>query len=163
SGDTGAFLYSMPVVITCSLVASRLASMTFLPLLGYYMIKPKKELSMQERRKKGFAAWYYRIGTAAINNRWKVLIGSLAFLALGVFFMSQLKSQFFPKDLSYLSYVDVWLPEDAPLEATNKTAIHTEAVIREVIKEYGEHHPEKAGKPRELLRSLTTFVGGGGP
>lgn len=162
-GDTGAFLYSMPVVITCSLVASRLASMTFLPLLGYYMIKPKRERSMEERRKKGFAAWYYKVGTAAINHRWKVLVGSLAFLALGAFFMSQLKTQFFPKDLSYLSYVDVWLPEDAPLEATNKAAMHAEEVIRDVIREYGEHHPGKNGKPRELLKSLTTFVGGGGP
>ncbi|HXU08106.1 MAG TPA: efflux RND transporter permease subunit [Blastocatellia bacterium] len=163
SGDTGAFLYSMPVVIGCSLVASRLASMTFLPLLGYYMIKPKKEIPLSERRTKGFAAWYYRVGTAAINHRWKVLAGSLVFLAMGVFFMSQLKTQFFPKDLSYLSYVDVWLPEDAPLESTNKAAMHTEAVIRDVMNEYAEHHREKGGKPREILRSLTTFVGGGGP
>jgi multidrug efflux pump subunit AcrB len=163
TGDTGAFLYSMPVVIACSLVASRLASMTFLPLLGYYMIKPKKEIPLSERRKRGFAAWYYRVGTAAINHRWKVLAGSLAFLVLGVFFMSQLKTQFFPKDLSYLSYVDVWLPEDAPLESTNKAAIHTEGVIREVMTEYGEHHREKDGEPHEILRSLTTFVGGGGP
>ena len=29
--------------------------------------------------------------------------------------MSQLKTQFFPQDLQYLSYVDVWLPEDAPV------------------------------------------------
>jgi multidrug efflux pump subunit AcrB len=162
-GDTGAFLYSMPVVITCSLVASRLASMSFLPLLGYYMIKPKPERPMEERRKRGFAAWYYKVGTAAINHRWKVLVGSVAFLALGAFFMSQLKTQFFPKDLSYLSYVDVWLPEDAPLEATNKAAVHAEDVIRDVVREYGEHHPQKDGKPRELLKSLTTFVGGGGP
>ena len=161
-GDTGAFLYSMPVVITCSLVASRLASMTFIPLLGYYMIKPRREQPIHERRKRGFAAWYYRIGSAAINNRWKVLAGSLAFLALGIFFMSQLKTQFFPKDLSYLSYVDVWLPEDAPLEATNRAAIQAEAVIRDVFEEYGDRHAEE-GKPRELLRSLTTFVGGGGP
>jgi multidrug efflux pump subunit AcrB len=163
-GDTGAFIYSMPVVITCSLIASRLASMTFLPLLGYYMIKPKAELPISERRKKGFAAFYYRVGTAAINHRWKVLVGSFAFLALGAFFMSQLKTQFFPKDLSYLSYVDVWLPEDAPLAATNKAAIHTEQVIRDVIKEFAaEHHKEKGGEPREMLKSLTTFVGGGGP
>jgi multidrug efflux pump subunit AcrB len=161
-GDTGAFLYSMPVVITCSLVASRLASMTFIPLLGYYMIKPKKELPMHERRKRGFAAWYYRVGTAAINHRWKVLAGSVVFLALGVFFMSQLKTQFFPKDLSYLSYVEVWLPEDAPLEATNRATIRAEAVIRDVFKEYGDRHAE-SGKTGELLRSLTTFVGGGGP
>ncbi len=32
--------------------------------------------------------------------------------------MSQLKPQFFPKDLQYLSYAEVWLPEDAPLSAT---------------------------------------------
>src|SRR5262249_27569125 len=44
-----------------------------------------------------------------------------------------------------------------------KAAVHTEAVIRDVVSEYGHHHPEKDGKPRELLRSLTTFVGGGGP
>ena len=74
---------------------------------------------MHERRKKGFAAWYYRVGTAAINHRWKVLAGSVACWR-SAFFMSQLKTQFFPKDLSYLSYVDVWLPEDAPLEATNR-------------------------------------------
>ncbi|MEW6207405.1 MAG: efflux RND transporter permease subunit [Acidobacteriota bacterium] len=161
-GDTGAFIYSMPVVIGCSLVASRLVSMTFIPMLGYYMIKPKVELSASERRKKGFAAWYYRVGTAAIRHRWKVLAGSLAFLALGGFFMSQLKTQFFPKDLSYLSYVDVWLPEDAPLDAANRAAIKAESVIRDAVEEYGKHHAED-GKPRELLRSLTTFVGGGGP
>src|SRR5262249_26486116 len=163
TGDTGAFIYSMPVVITCSLVASRLASMTFLPLLGFYMIKPKKEPSIEERRKKGFAAFYYRVGTAAINHRWKVLAGSLAFLALGAFFMSQLKTQFFPKDLSYLSYVDVWLPEDAPLDATDKAATHAETVIREAIGRYAAQHSDKAGKKTAMLRSLTTFVGGGGP
>src|SRR5262249_29184553 len=82
--------------------------------------------------------------------------------ALGGFFMSQLKKQFFPKDLSYLSYVDVWLPEDASLGATNEAANRVEEVIREVVKEYGREHSEN-GKPREGLESLTTFVGGGGP
>ncbi|MEW5875872.1 MAG: efflux RND transporter permease subunit, partial [Candidatus Zixiibacteriota bacterium] len=43
SGDTGRFLYSMPVVLTCSLVSSRLVSMTFIPLLGYYLLRaPRK-------------------------------------------------------------------------------------------------------------------------
>ena len=34
TGSMGQFLYSMPVVITISLVASRVVSMTFIPLLG---------------------------------------------------------------------------------------------------------------------------------
>ncbi len=158
AGATGQFIYSLPIVLTCSLVASRLVSMTFIPLLSYYLLRPKKELPIEERRQKGFAAFYYRVGTSAINHRWKVMAASLAFLALGALLMSQLKTQFFPKDLSYLSYVDVWLPEDAPLQATNETAAQTEQVIRDAIKEFGQAH----GKG-DMLQSLTTFAGGGGP
>src|SRR5262249_2716418 len=84
--------------------------------------------------------------------------GSLVFLALGGLFMAQLKKSFFPKDLSYLSYVDVWLPEDAPLDATNEAARRTEDVIRRVTKEYGDERKEG-----DVLQSLTTFIGGGGP
>ncbi|MBI1762890.1 MAG: efflux RND transporter permease subunit [Acidobacteria bacterium] len=158
SGATSEFIYSLPVVLTCSLVASRLVSMTFIPLLGYYLLRPKAEPSLAERRTKGFAAFYYRVGNAAINHRWKFLAGALAFLVLGGFFGSQLKQSFFPKDLSYLSYVDVWLPEDAPLTATNEAAHRAEEVIRRVTKEYGEEHKEG-----DVLKSLTTFIGGGGP
>lgn len=161
-GTTGEFIFSLPVVLTCSLIASRLVSMTFIPLLSYYLLRPKAEMSIEERRKKGFAALYYRVGSLAIENRWKVIIGSLVVLALGGFFMTRLKTQFFPKDLSYLSYVDVWLPEDTPLIATNQTAEQVEAVIRDTAREYGKEHPED-GKPRDILQSLTTFVGGGGP
>ncbi|HYK90026.1 MAG TPA: efflux RND transporter permease subunit [Acidobacteriota bacterium] len=162
SGDTGRFLYSLPVVITCSLVASRIVSMTFIPLLGYYLLRGKKERSIEERRKSGFPAFYYRIGTAAINHRWKFILASCLFLAAGAWAMSQLRKQFFPKDLSYLSYVDVWLPEDASLEATNAAARLSEEVIQKVCNEYGREHAEQ-GKPKTVLESLTTFVGGGGP
>jgi multidrug efflux pump subunit AcrB len=158
NGATGEIIYSLPVVLTCSLVASRLVSMTFIPLLGYYLLRPKAEAGIEERRKKGFAAFYYRVGNAAINHRWKFLAASLVFLALGGFFASRLKPSFFPKDLSHLSYVDVWLPEDAPLAATNEAALRAEEVIRREVKKYGEEH-----KNPEVLRSLTTFVGGGGP
>lgn len=162
TGTTGEFIYSLPIVLACSLIASRLISMTFIPLLSYYLLKPKSEMPIEERRKKGFAARYYRLGTWAINHRWKVMAGSLVFLLLGGVLMTRLKTQFFPKDLSYLSYVDVWLPEDAPLSATNEAAARAEAVIREVMAEYGRQEMED-GKPREVLKSLTSFVGGGGP
>src|SRR5262249_62103109 len=112
----------------------------------------------EDGRKKGFAAFYYRVGDAAINHRWKFLAASLVFLALGGFFASRLKPSFFPKDLSHLSYVDVWLPEDAPLAATNEAAYRAEEVIRREAKKYGEGRKTPDG-----LQSLTTFIGGGGP
>ena len=161
-GGMGEFLVSLPIVLTCSLVASRIVSMTFIPLLGYYLLKPKAEAKPEERRKKGFAAFYYKVGTFGIRYRWPVLAASSLVLVLGGFFMSQLKQQFVPKDLAYLSWVDIWLPEDAPLGATDEAARRAEEVILEVTREYGEKNPVD-GRPREILQSLTTFIGGGGP
>src|SRR5262249_50829559 len=56
TGNTGEFLYTLPIVMACSLVASRLVSMSFIPLLGYYLLRPsaKPEPSAEEQRKKGF-------------------------------------------------------------------------------------------------------------
>ena len=49
TGTMGEFLYSLPIVMTCSLVASRLASMTFVPLLGYYLLRPPKSRKSQSK------------------------------------------------------------------------------------------------------------------
>jgi multidrug efflux pump subunit AcrB len=149
TGDTGRFMYTLPVVIGCSLVASRLVSMTFIPLLGYYLLRPRQEPSIEERRKNGFASLYYRLGRWAVEHRFRVAAASLLVLLLGGVIMGRLKQQFFPKDLSYLFYVDVWLPEDAPLEATNRVAAQVEGVIEARI--------------GEKIESVTSFVGGGGP
>jgi multidrug efflux pump subunit AcrB len=162
-GDTGKFMYSLAVVVGSSLVASRIVSMTFIPLLGYYLLRPKGETPVEDRRGKGFAGYYYRIGSWAIRHRWMVLSGSMGVLLLGGVIGRQLKTQFFPKDLSYLSYVDVWLPEDAPLSATAQAAMQAEGAIREVLHKFSEEHGGEDGKPKPTLVSLTTFLGGGGP
>ena len=150
TGDMRRFIFTLPIVITCSLVASRLVSMTFIPMLGYYLLRGKLEPSIAERRTSGFAAVYYRIGGWAIDNRWKVLAGSFAVLALGGFFGSRLKPQYFPQDLQYLAYVDVWLPEDAAFVSTQKTALQAEDLIMRTAN-------------KGVLESVTTWVGGGGP
>src|SRR5207253_2552344 len=35
-GDTGRFIYSLPIVMTCALVSSLIVANTFVPLIGYY-------------------------------------------------------------------------------------------------------------------------------
>src|SRR5262245_1884581 len=68
TGTMGEFMHSLPIVMTCSLVASRLASMTFVPLLGYYLLRPDKkpEKSIEVRRATGFTGFYARIAKSAI-------------------------------------------------------------------------------------------------
>lgn len=152
TGDTGRFIFSLPIVLTVALVASRLVSMSFVPLLGMVLLEaPKKvEPTIEERRERGFARLYARLVTGAVKHRWAVLGGAVALLALGVGVVRDVKQNFFPKDFSHLAYVDVWLPEDSPVSAARETAVEVEDVVREIAGPRG-------------LSSVTTFVGGGGP
>jgi len=165
TGNTGEFLYSLPIVMASALICSRLVSMTFIPLLGYYLLRPsqKHEPTLEERRERGFTGFYYKLAGRAIEHRWKVFAGSLLFLALGVYLNTQLKPSFFPNDVQYWSYLDIWLPNDATFATTNAAARQSEEVIRRVAEQYGREHPDKDGNPRQILKSVTTFVGGGGP
>src|SRR6266446_9090372 len=118
--------------MTASLLCALVVSMTFIPLLGYYIQRPpkRKEPSIEEKRERGFYGFYNRVVGRAIAHRWSVLLGSLVFLVVGVFFASHLKQQFFPEDVQYWFYLDVWLPNDVPLTATNDAALNAETVVR---------------------------------
>ena len=101
--------------------------------------------------------------TWALDHRWLALTASVGIVGLGVAAGLRLKTDFFPKDLSYLSYLDVWLPADAPLSATNRVAAEAEEIVRKVAGEYGAAHPGPDGQPKPVLASVTSFVGGGAP
>jgi len=165
TGNTGEFLYSLPIVMTCALVASRLASMTFIPLLAYYLLRPDKkpEQPIEIRRASGFTGQYARVAKFAIDHRWKVAFASLGFIFLAGFLFTQLKTSFFPDDVQYWSYADVWLPNDANFEATNQAAQQVEQIIRQQAEQWGKQHPDKNGNPTQILRYVTTWVGGGSP
>ncbi len=162
TGSTGEFLHSLPIVMTVSLVASRLVSMTFLPLLGYYLLRPEKrvEKTLEEQRNSGFFGLYARAAKYSIEHRWKFFAGSLLFLVLGGFIFSRLNSAFFPEDVQYWSYIDVWLPNDATLEATNQTTRQVEQIVRQQAERFTKEH---SGGKTDVLHYITTFVGGGGP
>lgn len=165
TGSTGDFLHSLPIVMTCALIASRLVSMTFLPLLAYYLLKPekKKERSLEEMRTEGFYGWYARIARYAIEHRWKVFYASLVFLVLGALIFSRLNTAFFPEDVQYWSYIDVWLPNNANLGATNETAYRVEQIVQEQARKFTQERAARHGRFEPILRYITTFVGGGGP
>jgi multidrug efflux pump subunit AcrB len=150
--------------MACTLVASRVVSMTFVPLLGYYFLRtPKQEKSLEEKRRSGFTGFYAKVAKAAIDHRWTVLAGAMVILVAGGVLLTHLKTAFFPDDVQYWSYVDVWLPNGASVPSSNDTAKQVETVVRQTVEQYGREHPSKKYRPEELLRYITTFVGGGGP
>src|SRR5579864_9452277 len=125
TGNTGEFLKSLPIVMTASLLCALFVAMTFVPFLGYYILRApaKPEPTIEERRQRGFYGFYNKLVGRAIKHRWAVLAGSLVFLIGGGLFGSRLKTQFFPEDVQYWFYLDVWLPNDATLSATNDAAV----------------------------------------
>jgi multidrug efflux pump subunit AcrB len=158
SGNSGDFLYSLPVVMSCALIASRLVSMTFVPLLGFYLVRPAaEEVPVEQRRRTGFTGTYYRVGQWAIEHRKAVVAGSLLLFVLGGVFKRELPNSFFPEDVQYLSYVDIWLRNDAPLAETDEVTRQAEAIVRRVA----EESERREGRP--ILKSLTSFEGGGAP
>ncbi len=164
-GDTGVFIRTLPIVLSLSLIASRIVSMTFVPLLAVYLLRADGSAHDQSERarRSRFGRGYSAVVGWAIDHRLAVFAASIAVLMGAGLVCRDVKSAFFPKDLSYLSYVDVWLPEDAPLQATRDAARQAGAVIRSVSSAYGRSHPHSDGTPREVLESITEFLGGGAP
>jgi multidrug efflux pump len=158
TGDVGKYIYSLPITIACSLVASRVMSMSFLPLLAYYILRPEKRPEVDRSRASRFGKAYQGAVTFAIDHRWKVLAASCLVLAAGAFFVTRLHQQFFPRDNFYIAYVDIRLPEDAPIAQTVGVTREADQVIREVADEHERTHG--AGSS---LASITAFVGAGGP
>ncbi len=165
-GDIGQFIRSLPVVITCSLIASRIVSMTFVPMLGQLLLRKKPGAKapplLSSNPRHGFAGFYFGAGRWVIAHRRAVLASSLLVLLAGGFLASRLNSAFFPYDLQYLSYADVWLPEGATFAETRAASVQVEDIIKNISARYaGDRKRAHPGTP--VLKSLTTFVGGGGP
>lgn len=161
--DIGRFIRSLPVVMTIALLAAWLLSLTFVPVLGAALLRApkKKEPTLAERRQQGFGRIYSKVVTWCIRHR-RVALAVAVLLALcSVPYTKQLKTAFFPKDLSYLSYVDVWAPEDSTITQTRALAERAQQVVQQAAEDWGKQQPERRGKP--ILKSITAFVGGGGP
>ena len=164
TGNTGEFLRSLPIVMTAALLCALVVAMTFVPLLGYYIQRPpkKKELTVEEKRQRGFYGFYNRLVGRAIQHRWRVLAGSFLFLLVGGLVASHLKQQFFPEDVQYWFYLDIWLPNDVPLTETSDAAVTAEQIVRQIVEGSAKTvSKEESGK--HLLTSMTSFIGGGGP
>ena len=165
SKDTGKFMISLPVVMTAALIASRLVSMTFIPMLGYYWLRPakKKPLPIEEQRRQGFSGYYYRTGHWCLEHRWLTFAASIVFLVVGFKLGALLKSAFFPTDLQFLSTVDIFLPNDSALSETTAAAAKAREIIQQQAHQIDVADAQGNEGPHHMLKSLTTFVGGSGP
>ncbi|MFO0957960.1 MAG: efflux RND transporter permease subunit [Isosphaeraceae bacterium] len=151
-GVVGEFIWSLPVVVTASLVASRLVSMTFIPLLGFYLLKGQKGLESGIGEAGGgsrFARIYNGFSEACLEYKWASLAVCLVALTAGISLLPLIGTNFFPKDLHSVFTVNLYLPEGASIRESREEAL---AAIRAIDEIAGEE-----------VASYSTFVGAGGP
>jgi len=151
-GKTGEFIYSLPVVVTAALVSSRIVSMTFTPLLGYYVLRGQRGLesgagasgwsAIMAKVYCGFAGWCLAHKAITLTVCVLALCGGACLLPL-------LGTAFFPKDLHGVFSVNVFLTEGSPIRQTQEETLK---IIREIEALEGDK-----------IHAYTTFVGQGGP
>jgi len=152
SGAVGEFIWSLPVVVASSLVASRIVSMTFIPLLGYYMLKGQHgfEAGLTEGNKGSrFARIYNGFSEFCMDHKWASLAACLVVMGAAFSLLPLLGTNFFPKDLHTAFTVNLFLPEGTSIRETKAEAMKAIEKIEGLV-----------GKDVE---AYTTFVGAGGP
>ena len=151
-GSMGEFIYSLPVVVTVALFSSRIVSMTFMPLLGRYLLRGQKgyEAALEGTGRSAELARKYNAITSWMLDHKKVSFAAFgAFLVLGLAPVGLVKTHFFPEESMNRFYVHVRLPEGADVRATQKIAEEARAVL--------------LATEGERLERITLFVGDGGP
>jgi multidrug efflux pump subunit AcrB len=157
-GDKKSFIHALPVVVSLSLVASRLVSMTFVPLLGRHLLRGQAgfDRTVNPRplplglvdRALGWLLRPYRAALQwALRHPWPVLAVAYGLLAASLTLAPRLGSQFFPPAERSQCLIDLTLPDGSSLTQTRRVC---DAVMRIL-------------EPHTEVVSGAVFIGGSAP
>ena len=159
SGDKGEFMKSLPIVITISLLAALLVSVTFTPLIGFYVLRGQKGFDEGgEVRSFLLFRWVDTALAAVLPHYRAALQGSLrkpglvlaagySLLALSCLLVPLLGSQFFPPAERNQLLVDIEAPSTDSLTSLRTAVDRAVDVI----------------KAHEEVASAAVFSGGTAP
>jgi len=119
-GDKKDFIYSLPVVVTISLIASRIVSMTFIPLFGYYVLRGQAGIDQGRGLLRGLSPIYRGVLGPALRWPWLAALLAYGLLSASLLLAPKLGRQFFPPAERNQLLIDLRLPESASQEATRK-------------------------------------------
>jgi len=122
SGDKGVFMQSLPQVVTLALLSALLVSVTFTPLVGYYILRGQKGFEEGAEIRSFFLfRWVdqtlarvlprYRAALeGALRHPWPVVGAAYLLLLASFLLIPRLGTQFFPPAERNQLLVDVELP-----------------------------------------------------
>ena len=132
-GDMGAFIISLPIVVTLALVSSRIVSMTFIPLLGYYILHGQKgfESTGGSRPLFGIVSIYKAVLMLALRRPFRTVIVAFCLLAASTALIPLFGKQFFPPAERNQLLIDIQLPEGSAIEQTRSVTGRISGFLQE--------------------------------
>jgi len=142
--DVAEFCLSLFQVVSITLLSSWLLSITLVPMLCYYFLKPKKV-------RQDFSGKIYNMYRAmlfvTLRHRWAFLVLIAALLAGSLYCFRFVPSIFFPPNSREMFLVDFWQPYGTDIRATGERLEQLEVFL--------EEHTN--------VVSVGSFIGNGGP
>jgi len=131
-GDMGAFIISLPIVITLALVSSRIVSMTFIPLLGYYLLRGQKgfDAVSSSHPIHRLVPFYKAALQLALRKPLITIIAAYSLLAASAVLIPFFGKQFFPPAERNQLLVDIQLPEGSAIEQTQQVTTHIGTLLQ---------------------------------
>lgn len=148
-GAVSEFTFSLFAVITLTLLASWGLSVTIIPLLCYYFLKPLKRDTFVGRMLGAFYSPYERLLRSVIRLRWLYPISILALTFLAAWSFRFVPSIFFPPNERGQFIVNYELPLGIDI-------LETEISVSEFERWLLEDNADD-------IKSVSTWIGNGGP
>lgn len=127
--SAGEYTFSIFAVVGIALIASWFVAMIFAPLLGTMLLRPPK---VNRSAEPNFVLRAYRrVLAAAIRARWLTIGVTLGFFALSIMLLGLVPRQFFPPSDRVELLVDLRLPQNASVHATQSTVERFDAHLAE--------------------------------
>jgi multidrug efflux pump subunit AcrB len=130
TGDTGAFIRSIPYTVSFALLASLLVAMTVTPLLCYRLLKPTdKEGRLVAAIRMFIDRFYSRFLGTVLRRRGMVLCAVFVAFVGTMSLASHIGVEFFPKAERPQFLIDVVMPEGTSFDATDGMTRSIEDVL----------------------------------
>lgn len=127
--SAGEYTFSIFAVVGVALIASWLVAMIFAPLLGTMLLsRPNPDQSTEPG---AVLRFYRRLLMMAIHARWLTIGITLAAFVLSVLLLAWVPRQFFPPSDRVELMVDLRLPQNASIHATEAAVERLDALLAE--------------------------------
>jgi multidrug efflux pump len=129
ASSAGEYTFSLFAVVSIALIVSWLVAVVFAPLLGVFILSAPR--TAQAAAPGGIFKLYRRFLTLAVRAKWITIALTLALFAGSIFAVRLIPNQFFPSSDRPELLVDLRLPQNASIYASQAIAGRFDAVLKE--------------------------------